>query len=209
MEVTAGLSEQQRHLLLSGDFLSSRHRKGVYNSVFADQFGEQTYIRKGKAQGGLKGITLNEDQVANWLMSYPLSNDVSRKMDDMFRSEDKKEAPIEKHREEGKKRIQQDENDRDLIRQELKKSEHSLKITTPNLVNIYNGCVASDRVNCHQSVENGTDMMNEFIKKLPEGFYEPIRSRITTMSSMKQSIEINGKQVFDMEKLYAFCGYPF
>ena len=47
-----------------------RHRSGVWNSVFSDQFGEQTYIRYGKAKGGLVGITLNPDQVAGWVLSY-------------------------------------------------------------------------------------------------------------------------------------------
>ena len=32
-----------------------RHRDGSWNAVFDDQFGEQTYIRQGKAKGGLVG----------------------------------------------------------------------------------------------------------------------------------------------------------
>ena len=34
-----------------------RHKEGVLNSVFLDQFGEQTYIRYGMAKCGLVGET--------------------------------------------------------------------------------------------------------------------------------------------------------
>ena len=39
-----------------------RHRPGIWNSLSADQFGEQTYIKKCKMPGGLKGLN----------MSYPV-----------------------------------------------------------------------------------------------------------------------------------------
>ena len=38
--------------LLAGAHLC-RHRPGIWNYVSADQFGEQTYIKKGKMPGGL------------------------------------------------------------------------------------------------------------------------------------------------------------
>ena len=49
-----------------------RHRPGIWNYVSVDQFGEQTYITKGKMPGGLKGLTMSEDQVAIWMESYPI-----------------------------------------------------------------------------------------------------------------------------------------
>ena len=36
---------------LSGEHVC-RHQEGTWNSVFSDQFGEQTYIRYRKAKGG-------------------------------------------------------------------------------------------------------------------------------------------------------------
>ena len=46
-------------------FLSGEHvcrpLEGIWNSVFSDQFGEQTYIRYGKAKGGLIGLTLSQE----------------------------------------------------------------------------------------------------------------------------------------------------
>ena len=36
----------------------------------ADEFGEQTYIRRGKGAGGLRGISTNAEQVAVWVGSF-------------------------------------------------------------------------------------------------------------------------------------------
>ena len=57
--------------LLAGNHLC-RHRPGIWNYLSADQFGEQTYIKKGKMPGGFKGLTMSEDQVAIWVESYPI-----------------------------------------------------------------------------------------------------------------------------------------
>ena len=48
-----------------------RHSDGC-ETVSADQFGEQMYIRQGKGTGGLKGISTNGDQVAVWMASFPI-----------------------------------------------------------------------------------------------------------------------------------------
>ena len=46
-----------------------RHTDGG-TAVPADQFGEQTYIRRGKGAGGLRGISTNAGQVAVWVGSF-------------------------------------------------------------------------------------------------------------------------------------------
>ncbi len=61
-----------------------RHKAGVWNSVWSDQFGEQIYIRYGKAKGGLVGLTLNAEQVASWVLSNNVCNLLSMAMDSMF-----------------------------------------------------------------------------------------------------------------------------
>ena len=87
LEMRGALPAAARQMFLNGDHVC-RHRSGVWNSVFSDQFGEQTYIRYGKAKGGLVGITLNPDQVAEWVLSYHICNTVSLAMDDMFDNEE-------------------------------------------------------------------------------------------------------------------------
>ena len=64
----------------------------------ADQFGEQTYIKKGKMHGGLKGLTMSEDQVAIWVESYPVCVIVTLAIESMFSGDD--EMKEEKRKEE-------------------------------------------------------------------------------------------------------------
>ena len=90
LEMQGALPAAARQLFLNGDHVC-RHRSGVWNSVFSDQFDEQTCIRYGKAKGGLVGITLNADQVSGWVLSYHICKTVSLAMDDMFDNEDDSE----------------------------------------------------------------------------------------------------------------------
>ena len=68
----------------------------------ADQFGEQTYIKKGKMPGGLKGLTMSEDQVAIWIESYPVCAIIILAIESMYSADD--EMKEEKRKEEGEKR---------------------------------------------------------------------------------------------------------
>ena len=52
-------------------------------AVPADQFGEQTYIKQGKGQGGLKGIS-----VAVWINSHPICSHLSKIVEEMYTSEE-------------------------------------------------------------------------------------------------------------------------
>jgi len=76
---------------------------GLWNAVFSNEFGEQTYIRYGKAKGGLVGLTLSSDQVAGWVLSYHICNMVSLSMDDMFETNYDENAgtKMKRHKEEG------------------------------------------------------------------------------------------------------------
>ena len=63
LEMAILLPAMAKDDLLSGAFVC-RH-VGSWDAVSADQFGEQTAIKIGK--GGLKGITLSPEQVAEWI----------------------------------------------------------------------------------------------------------------------------------------------
>ena len=83
--------------LLAGGHLC-RHRPGIWNYVSADQFVQQTYIKKGKIPGGLKGLTMSEDQVAIWVGSYPICAHVTLAIESMYSADD--EMKEEKRKEE-------------------------------------------------------------------------------------------------------------
>ena len=77
------------------------HRPGIWNSLSADQFGTQTYIKKGKMPMGLKGLTMSEDEVAIWVESYPVCAIVTLAIESMYSADD--EMKEEKRKEEGEK----------------------------------------------------------------------------------------------------------
>ncbi len=183
-----------------------RHRSGAWNGVFSDQFGEQTYIRYGKAKGGLVGMTLSPDQVARWVLSYHVCNAVSLAMDDMFhdRDDDEYDPTTDKHKEEGLQRKKLDELDRHKIQQELSKYPHPLEQhDTDVLVNIVNGQVADEKVNVHSALAIGESMAADFKSHLPSGFYNAIHSKVVTMETMKKGVKLADRTIYDMEKLYA------
>ena len=63
--------------------LVCRHNDGGA-AVSADQYGEQTYIKQGKAQGGLKGLSTRKEQVAVWVHSHAISTHLSEAIELMF-----------------------------------------------------------------------------------------------------------------------------
>ena len=171
--------------------------------MFADQFGEQTYIRQGKAKGGLVGMTLSPDQVARWILSYHVCNTVSLAMDGMFQSEDEEyDAKTDRHKEEGQQRQKLDRADRMKIKQELDRHPHPLQQSeTDGLFNIVNGHVANEKVNVHNALAIGEGMASEF-KGLPGGFYSTIHSKVVTMETLKKGVKIGDQSIYDMEKLF-------
>lgn len=181
-----------------------RHRDGVWNGVSTDMFGEQTYIRKGKAKGGLVGISTSEEQVAGWVLSYHICQMVSTAMDtlcneDENRSDDDYEEKNDKHKEEGDRRKELDAHDRNKIREELQKSTHPLTLESSDLVNIANGCVAGSEVNVQEAVVIGEQMSATFTASLPAGFYKPLRTKLVTMeTSKKGNILHNVESIFTL-----------
>ena len=57
-------------------------------AVPADQFGEQTYIRRGKGAGGLRGISMNAEQVAVWVGRFSVCAHLDMAIEAMYCHED-------------------------------------------------------------------------------------------------------------------------
>ena len=69
------------------------------HGILCLQFGEQTYIKKGEIPGGLKGLTMSEDQVVIWVESYPICAHVTLAIESMGSADD--EMKEEKRKENG------------------------------------------------------------------------------------------------------------
>ena len=127
--------------------LSNQHRS-------ADQFGEQTYIKRGKGSGGMKGISTSTEQVAVWVNSFSVRPPWHRHRTYVqWRWEEQKPhggvdgEEKNKHKEEGEGRRRLDEADRRKITVELEKYIHPLNDQQPGVYNICNGQVATNTVN--------------------------------------------------------------
>lgn len=172
-----------------------RHTEGLWYAVFLDQFGEQTYIRYGKGKGGLVGKTLSEEQTAVWTMSHHLCNIVAFAYDRMFEEEQDKHE-VQTHKEEGKKRMNLDKNDRELVMKELKKYKNPLTCLPEDpLTNIVTGRIAADGVNVHEALAIGQQMSAKFASRLPSGFHAPLKKEVVTMEVSKKGVAIGqGKE---------------
>ena len=199
-------------LLLKGVFESflngqhvCRHQEGVWNGIFSDQFGEKTYIRYGKAKGGLVGKTLSQEQVATWTLSHHLCNSFTLAYAMMHAEEpDEEYDPGTKTHKEGKRRKELDAADRNAIISEMKKYNNPLCINPDDeLINIVTGRVALDSVNVDDALCIGSAMTAEFSAALPGGFYQPLKKKVITMEASERSIKVGGKNVYDKEMFYA------
>ena len=125
-----------------------RHSDGG-TAVPADQFGEQTYIRRVKGAGGLRGISTNAEQVAVWVGSFSVSAHLDLAIEAMYCHEDSGEKPLRgtegeckmenKHKEEDEIWRKMDETDRNKIAEQLEKHSHPLNVKSTDLYNIVNG----------------------------------------------------------------------
>ena len=161
----------------------------------ADQFGEQTAIKIGK--GSLKGMTLSAELVSEWIASFPIMAHVSDRMDHIY-------AQLFLHRsstkEDFKHRRILDAYDQHA---EAEKYPDPLEDDCPNLYNPKTGQIAQANVNVADSIFIGEKMEREYIASLPDGFYNPISSPITTMSvSKKQVKDKQFRLVIDLESIF-------
>ena len=119
-----------------------RHSDGG-NAVPADQFREQTYIKRGKGSGGMKRIYTSPEQVAAWVNNFSVCAHLDIAMEHMYDvSEEEQKSSGEdedekgRHEEEGEKRSL---DDRRKIAEQLKRCIHPFNDQVPGLYNICNG----------------------------------------------------------------------
>lgn len=168
-----------------------RHKDGFFNAVWSDRFGEQTYIRHGKAKGGFVGLTLNADQVANWVLCSHLCTMLSLAIDNMFEDNKDKEydTVTQKHKKEGENRRKLDSIDRNKLKKKLALHFHPLHQNDESeIFIIVNGCTADDEVNVHEAVATGDEMARTFTNGLPAGFYKTLHRRVVTMETTKKKV---------------------
>lgn len=155
------LPEEMLAAFLRGEHVC-HHHGGFWNAVFL----EQTYIRYGKATGGLVGKSLPSEQVSEWVLSQHNCNAMSLKMYDMFieEGEDEFDKKGGRHKEEGKNRKKLDTDDRTKILNEILQHTNPL-LTLPDdpLHNTANDRVADSEVNVDEALAIGERMSAEYL----------------------------------------------
>ena len=109
----------------------------------------------------------------------------------------------DKHKEETEGRKTLDYEDRKKIREELEKGCNPLNTESDYPVNVSNGRVSNSCVNVQDSLQNDTRMVAQFRAGQPDNFHKPLSKQVTTMESMKKSITVGDRQVYDIEKIYS------
>ena len=187
-----------------------RHSDGG-TAVPADQFGEQTYIRRVKGAGGLRGISTNAEQVAVWVGSFSVCAHLDLAIEGMYCHDDAVEKPLggtegerqtgSKHKEEGDRRRKMDDTDRNKIAEELQKHSHPLNVKSTDLYNIVNGQVVPTKVNVQDALHIDSTQSEKFAALLPGVFH--IERKVKTMQEMKKVVIVNDKAIFDIETIFA------
>ena len=168
------LPQRAKEDLLAGAHVC-RHSDGR-TAVPADQFGEQTYIKRGKGSGSMKGISTSPEQVAVWVNSFSVCAHLDIVMEHMYNEAGEAHKPHgevdgeekNQHKEEGEGRRRLDEVDRKKIAVELKKYSHPLNDQQPSVYNICNGQVVPDTVNVQIALAIGSEQSRQFSASLTQ-----------------------------------------
>jgi len=171
-----------------------RHKKGIFNGIWSDQFIESTFMRYAKGPGGIIGVTLNPSTVKRWTMSMHICSKLLRDVDDITGD---RTVMMNKHKEEMPARINADDKDRQRVREVLSLCIDPLKPEdqSDGIVNIATGLVCNNPVNVDTSVANGLSSMKKFEQSWPGGFNDTLSSKVITMSTDNKKLPF-GKKCF-------------
>ena len=167
----------------------------------ADQFGEQTYIKRGKVSGGTKGISTSPEQVVVWVNSFSVCAHLDIAMEHVYNEAEEEQKPhgevdgeeTNKHKEEAEGRRRLDEADRKKIAVELEKYRHPLNDLQPGVYNICNGQVVPDTGNVQNALAIGSVQSGQFSASLSSEFHNTITKKSKQWScSRRQSLSREG-----------------
>ena len=145
-------------------------------------------------------MALYAELVSEWIDSFPITAHVSDRMYHIYADHTLVVSSQKQHKEEFKHRRILDAYDRILIYAEVEKYPHPLEDDCPNFLT---GQIAQTNVNVADSILIGEKMEREYITSLPNGFFNPISSPITTMSvSKKQVKDKQFRLVIDLESIF-------
>ena len=72
-----------------------------------------------------------------------------------------------------------------------------------DILNIATGEHGTSRVNVHDAVQKGVELMNTFSQKLPGGLNDTIHKTVVTMVALKKHVKVGDTKVYDMNVIYS------
>ncbi len=181
-----------------------RHKPGIWNGVWSDMFIESIFMHYGHGPEGIIGITLQPCTLNRWALSLHICSQLTQ---DVIAMNEESPCDVLSHKEELSHRIQTDKMDREHIRQRLNKVINPLEPeqhqSSPALVNIVTGQVAPDEINVDRAVSIGQKQLEEFERRLPEGFRASISKKVITMKTMRKHITVGSIPVYDTNLIYS------
>ena len=166
-----------------------RHVCGASNSTWYDMFIESTFMWYGHSQGGLIGITLNDNATKRWALRLDSCSQLVR---DLTTVRDDLSEHSTHHKEESKAGIQADVSYRRKLRERLDQCVDPLDSAghSPTLFNIVSGNLAAECANVQNTIQIGKGCMLSYENKLPQGFYNKISSPVVIMDTTRKRINL-------------------
>ena len=180
------------------------HSDGLWTGIWNDMKIETTYMRYGHAPGGIVGITLKPETLKVWALSLHACSWLESDLDDMT-DDDTESKVVTTHNEEAKARIAEDKRVRGGIRQKIETCSNPLDSAAhpSGIVNVVSGQIGSTEVNVHNAVTIGTEQMEVFESRLPQGLYETTTKRVVTMDHARKHVKVGAVKVFDTNLIYS------
>ena len=160
-----------------------RLQTALWNSFWTDMLIETTFMKTGKAPGGLKGQSLKPDLVKKWSLGVHVCSAVDSEVRQYLEG-----APATKdyHKEEQHHRVAIDVDDRSFIRKALTGIINPLDLNQiderKEPINIFTGEYGVPECNLHGAVTIGEGQLDQFVAGLPGSMYKPISKQIIPMS---------------------------
>ena len=175
-------------------------REGLWNGIWSDMGIETTYMKIGKGQTGIVGVTTNSRTVDIWANSHHICGEVKTELNKL--SDSKPQSST--HKEEAKGRIIADQLDRNKLRKTLVNCIHPLKFDDPKkLVNIFTGEEAQEKCNVDQALALGKKQMAEYQQNLPEGFRETLSLQVKLMKKKEKKNSKTEQLMFNTEVIFS------
>lgn len=183
---------------------TTHHQKGIWNGMWSDMFIETTFMRFGKGDGGLVGVTLKPKSVKIWAYSL---HSCTLLLHDLHTMSDEYPKRNMMHKEEMPARIKSDAADRLKLRKKLEDCINPLdsKNHPEELVNVASGRINTDpTINAELAIIIGSKQTASFIQKLPGGFYETLNleEKVKCLVPPQRGMKIGETEVINTEAVY-------